>query len=468
MGQSIVEIQTFGEALRNTGYKSIDSAVAEIVDNAIEAEAKDTFILLLQNINPEAKRKVKCVYEIGFLDNGMGMDSAVLGKCLGYGIGTRYERKGIGRFGVGLPQASMYACPRVEVYSWQNGIENCQYVYLDIREVTNGLQKEIAEPEKREIPEIYKKFIKYKYDNKEYDFSEHGTLVLWKSCDRVTPKTIPYLSPHLEFSLGQKFRYFLSNGEHNIRIININNEENAKNILPNDPLFLMENNRILGNAQDPGSIKQENREMLEPLFEPYSTDMVVNGVYEKTVSYWDKKEEMVKESKVIIKLSKIKGKFYDQTAFPTGNPGASDMGQEVRKMQGISIVRAGREIDFGMFDYYDNENKPTHRWWGCEIQFSPELDEAFGVANNKQYVELKSVDEKDYLDEEVRPMWIQLRDDVQNAIKKMVKENEVLQKNSRSKEKTTSAAEDIVTDVEDNDEDQTGTITGVQKTNCRL
>ena len=225
----------------------------------------------------------------------------------------------------------------------------------------------------------------------------------------------------------------------------------------------MENNRILGNAQDPGSIKQENREMLEPLFEPYSTDMVVNGVYEKTVSYWDKKEEMVKESKVIIKLSKIKGKFYDQTAFPTGNPGASDMGQEVRKMQGISIVRAGREIDFGMFDYYDNENKPTHRWWGCEIQFSPELDEAFGVANNKQYVELKSVDEKDYLDEEVRPMWIQLRDDVQNAIKKMVKENEVLQKNSRSKEKTTSAAEDIVTDVEDNDEDQTGTITGVQK-----
>ena len=47
-----------------------------------------------------------------------------------------------------------------------------------------------------------------------------------------------------------------------------------------------------------------------------------------------------------------------------------------------------------------------------EIIFDPELDEAFGVANNKQYVELKEVDVNDLDPEErdVLPVWVQLAD----------------------------------------------------------
>lgn len=454
MGQSIVEIRSFGEALRNTGYKSIDSAVAEIVDNSIEAQATENFIILHESVNPEAKRKIKCVQEIAFLDNGIGMDEEVLGKCLGYGIGTRFERKGMGRFGVGLPQASMYACPRVEVFSWQYGIENCKYVYLDIREVTEGKQTEIAAPEAVEFPAKYEKFIHYQCQDKKYNFSEHGTLVIWKDCDRVVPKTVPYLKPQLEFSLGQKFRYFLVHDTCNIRIINFNNEDNSTDILPNDPLFLLENNRILGNPENPGSADQTEREKLEPLFEPYVTEDTPNGIKEVPVKYWDIVEETEKEAIVTLKFSKIKSKFYDQQAFPGGNPGGSEMGKEVKKMQGISVVRAGREIDFGRFDYFDNDNKPTHRWWGCEIYFTPELDEAFGVANNKQYVELKEIDAKDYYDEDIQPVWLQLYNNITGAIRNMVKVNEVLQQNTRSKKNNSIPAEDIVTNVEISDEDE--------------
>jgi len=52
---------------------------------------------------------------------------------------------------------------------------------------------------------------------------------------------------------------------------------------------------------------------------------------------------------------------------------------------GISFVRACREIDFGSFGYF-NPRAEMERWWGCEIRFEPELDELFGVANNKQSV----------------------------------------------------------------------------------
>ena len=46
MGKSIVDIKNMGDALRNTGYKDIESAVAEIVDNSIEANAKENNTVL--------------------------------------------------------------------------------------------------------------------------------------------------------------------------------------------------------------------------------------------------------------------------------------------------------------------------------------------------------------------------------------------------------------------------------------
>ena len=45
MGASIVDIRNMGDALRNTGYKNIESAVSEIIDNSVEANAKDIFVI---------------------------------------------------------------------------------------------------------------------------------------------------------------------------------------------------------------------------------------------------------------------------------------------------------------------------------------------------------------------------------------------------------------------------------------
>ena len=154
----------------------------------------------------------------------------------------------------------------------------------------------------------------------------------------------------------------------------------------------------------------------------------------------------------------VKPKFYDETAFPTGNPGSYAFGKYAKKMEGISVVRANREIDFRQFDFYSTVNEPQHRWWGCEIIFDPILDEAFGVANNKQYVELKKIEEDDIdWDEEVQPMWIQLTEVISNTIKEMYASNEKTRKNTRNIKATNTPTTNIVNTVEsetDDDEDE--------------
>ena len=116
MGMDIINISDYGEALRNSGYKDIESAMAEIVDNSIQAEAKNTLVIIKDRVPSWGKRSQ--VYEVAFLDDGTGMSQEWVQGCLRFGNGTRKTAKGMGKFGVGLPQSSLYACPRVEVYSW--------------------------------------------------------------------------------------------------------------------------------------------------------------------------------------------------------------------------------------------------------------------------------------------------------------------------------------------------------------
>ena len=454
MGKSIVDIQNMGDALRNTGYKNIESAVSEIVDNSIEASAKNIFLIISESVNKISGRQQ--VSEIAFLDNGDGMNEDILSGCLGIGSTTRQARKGMGRFGVGLPQASLHACPEVEVYSWQNGIENCRKVYLDIDKVKNGEQTEIEDPVLMDVPEKYKQYIKYKTLFEKYDFSKNGTLVIWKRCDKVQPKTRGPLVERLEFALGQKFRHFISKEICEIKIICENNQDMAVDVYPNDPLFLMENNYVLGNPEKPAkAYKKGNGSNLEPFFEPYKMEGNERGEVVVPVKYYDK-DGNIAESTVLTRFSIVKSKFYDETAFKKNfDPGNGEFGKQyAKRMDGISIVRANREIDFRKFDFYDNVGDTTHRWWGCEIIFTPELDEAFGVSNNKQYVELKKVDQEDYdLDEKVQPIWSVLEKVVARTIKAMYARNKKTRHSTRSADDFQTLTADIINNVENNFEE---------------
>ncbi len=278
MGQNIVQIQQMGDALRSSGYKSIDSALAEIIDNSIEAQASDVFVIMRERVDPQTHRN--SIYEFAILDDGTGMDVDQLSCCLGIGFTTRSERKGMGRFGVGLPQASLYVTPHVEVYSWTSDIgddNTAHRVWLDIDKIKAGEQTEIEDPDLCAIPKEFEKFLRYRTAEKKYDFTQHGTLVYWKNCDNVKPKTMTSLCDRLEFFIGRKFRHIIADG-HSVRLITLGHEDIAINILPNDPLFLMTPNYVLGNLQKPGEISPRvNTGCTEPIFEPFATDKHPTG-----------------------------------------------------------------------------------------------------------------------------------------------------------------------------------------------
>ena len=450
-GMDIINISDYGDALRNSGYKDIESAMAEIVDNSIQAEAKNVLVIIKDRVPSWGKRSQ--VYEVAFLDDGTGMTPEWVQGCLRFGNGTRRTAKGMGKFGVGLPQSSLYACPRVEVYSWQGGIDNCYSSYLDIDKISNGEQQKIEPAEKKSIPDEYSKYFKnnLKLADAEFDFTQKGTLVLWKNCDNVVPSTVNSLFKRLGFSFGKKYRHLIADGKSNIYLIHDTKDQYNEKVIPNDPLFLLPNNIVLGDPENPEELcRKKTSEKYEPLFEPFSTEYCKDGVVHQKIKYWDRESKTAKEGEVTLTFSIVKAKFYDKdhiTKF--NNPGDSPMGKYVGKLEGISVVREGREIDFGEFGFYSDKNSPFHRWWGCEISFERDLDQVFKVANNKQHVELIKLDGADYEEEEYKPVWLQLEKIITEKITEMKKRNKALREGTRSSSPTTKPAEETATRAEE-------------------
>lgn len=459
----IVNAAMFLEALKNSGYKGTDNAVAEIVDNSFDADAHNVFIIGEQNIAANSEKRI---VSFAFLDDGNGMDYDTLKGCLTIGYTTNHKRKGIGRFGVGLPQASIFVCNRVEVYSWQNGIAACKKVYLDYDEIKEKNLNEIVEPVDASIPEKYSQFIQWNNGTKRFDFSQHGTLVVWTKCTHVDYKKWKTCVDHMSEDLGRKYRKFLYSGERTISMLELISKD-YKTILPNDPLYLMP--KTLECVPSDLNIFIKNKYVSKPfgvddaydtcLFEiykpnPESTD---DGVDVKIV-YEENGEK--KSGTAHITYSIIKKEYYSPAYLKIDTkPGLLPYGANssvITKNTGISIVRNDREIQFGSFGFFDIYNKPDHKWWGIEIAFNSDLDAAFGVSNNKQSVDLKPLtkDEmKEYASDEIKTVWHQLAKEIMPTINAMLNRNSKLRSESKPTDDSTPSTSSTISTVADGEEE---------------
>lgn len=154
------------------------------------------------------------------------------------------------------------------------------------------------------------------------------------------------------------YRKFIGAGTVNIRLVALENENETfgRNARVNDPLYLMEPSSTP--APFDGS----------PMFQPWG----------------ERDEEFVvpfegNEHKVVVRISWARPETVPDTGTDRGH---QPYGKHAAKNIGVSILRAGRELDLdpGWANGYD----PVERWWGVEIEFPPALDEVFGVPNNKQ------------------------------------------------------------------------------------
>src|SRR5215210_1158861 len=90
--------ENFIQATRDSGYKSLGSALAELVDNSFEAKATRVAIEI-EKIGSDKTPDVR----VRVTDNGNGMDRHTLRHALQFGWSSRFNhRESHGRYGMGL------------------------------------------------------------------------------------------------------------------------------------------------------------------------------------------------------------------------------------------------------------------------------------------------------------------------------------------------------------------------------
>jgi len=364
------------KAMRDNGYKNAAYAVAELIDNAIQAGATQVEVLCADKTELRRERRTTRLDQIAVLDNGSGMSSDVLRMALQFGNGTRLEHgkhTGIGRFGMGLPSSSISQCRRVEVWSWQNGAHSALFTYLDLDEIISGKIREVPEPHPAILPSLWREV--------GAEFGTSGTLVAWSSIDRCLWRRSETLIKNSEFLVGRIYRRFLSERRAGIRLVSFDVDDpqafDETWARPNDPLYLMSNTSCppdLPNIED-------GEPMFTPWGEPNYFDVIFGGdTHRVSVTYSVAKSE----------------------ARIGRNAGSRKHGKHASKNTGVSIVRADRELDLD--PGWSDPSDPTDRWWGIEIDFPPALDDFFGVTNNKQsaryFSDLAKVNVEDMIDDD--------------------------------------------------------------------
>lgn len=87
--------------------------------------------------------------------------------------------------------------------------------------------------------------------------------------------------------------------------------------------------------------------------------------------------------------------------------------RRIPENQGLSVLRYHREVAFGNFYPIVPRQEDIDRWWGCEINFEPELDECWEIRNIKRGARpTKGL--RDKLNEILVPKIHKLRKEIQN------------------------------------------------------
>ena len=353
----IFEADYIVKSLRDSGYKTTYTALAELIDNSVQAGAKQVHVYFFSENVELPQRTVEQVVKIGVLDDGTGMDKDVLIKAIQFGNGTNLNgAKGLGKFGMGLPSSSISQCRSMHVWSWQNGVDKALSTNLNLDAILGG-DFLVPEPTINAIDGDVNFFASKL-------LKRAGTLITWEELDKLSPKKFKTFHRNLEFVIGRIYRKQIFAGDVEIiahDIVDKVERGHPTKIRANDPLYLMR----------PSCTPSPYDE--KPLFIEYEHFQQPERVFSFAG----------KTGKVRIKVSMIAPGFRTKYLAENKHPaGSSDFGMHAAKNVGISVCREGRELNLDN-DFADPSD-PRDRWWGLEIDFDAALDELFELTFNKQ------------------------------------------------------------------------------------
>lgn len=360
--------QTLIQSLRDVGYNHTTSALCEHVDNAIQAGASVVRIYFRQS-----GKKGEYEIDAAVYDNGQGMPPAVLKVATAFGGSMNFgNRDGIARFGMGMKTAALSMSPVMELYSWQE--PNAIYgMTLDVEAIGKERSNLVELPDATlhtvladEIADLLRKPMSYPNSREEQellassdeDLSERlgpsGTIVYMPQCDRLTYRTAKTLVDHAVKEMARVYRRAIERGLQ----LYVNN----RRVEAFDPTYSMANAR--------------HARFLD-ITAKQSRLIVSKQVHIRT------KENGSDTAPITIKLYRLPIEEWSALSRKT-------LRNDLRVFDGltVTILRNDREVFAGAMPKITTRHSVTH-WYRLQIDFPGALDEAFGVAANKQGVRLK-------------------------------------------------------------------------------
>jgi hypothetical protein len=339
---NLIVADAFINGIRDIGYKSTATALDELIDNSIQAEAGNIFVVLGFG-DSESKPNSMAV-----VDDGHGMDPDMIRVAMLWGGSHRINnREGFGRYGYGLPSACVSQGRKFTVYSKPNGAQ-FHSVCLDIgalgeREYLDEAGQIVVPAAKSaKLPGWINKAVRT-HGLREF---EHGTVVVIEDLDRLDWKTADALQEHLEDHFGITYRNFLSD---------VSVFVNGSQVAPIDPLFITPGAKFY-------DLDEDHAIALSP-------------------SRFDIRQPNGTRGTIKVRYSRLPAAFQRDKKTGKKNPRFKVM----KENNGFLVLRNGRQIDvvtknpFITFQNYD-------RNWKVEIDFTAGLDEEFKITTSKQQV----------------------------------------------------------------------------------
>lgn len=418
---------------RAAGYKNTAYALAELIDNSFDADAKHVQIALLEK-RVDGRRKVE---EIIVCDDGIGMSADVLQGALQFGNTTNDDldvvvrTKKKGKFGYGLPNASLSQCPSIHVYSWKKS-DAVNYVYLDLDELKTQQSIEIPAVSQSQMPVYYEGIFN--------GLPATGTIVSWRKCDRLSYVKGESIALNSMELLGRLYRYLLAEGKKISFVIYEYNEKTRNyvsqrkiDVRPNDPLFLMDNTviskHLWSEAHGPEASGKKAEIYAKYVSSPEECSPTSAALEDfcYTIPYRWKGHSYNFDIKTSVVLPEIQKPGQR-------DGGSTDVGDFYGRKEregNISFVRADREITSGHFGTFYNRTLLPNRFWSVEIRFDADADDLLGVHNNKQGIEFTKTDkepDEDEFNEHTADLlqarancWLLLTNKIASAIKEAEK-----------------------------------------------
>lgn len=398
----------FLERLRSNDFKSSAYAMAEIVDNSVDAGAKSVEII----IQASTVGTKEFIESISFVDDGSGIKHEMLEKVVVFSeTGNSPGGGKTGRFGMGLPNSSLSQTKKFIVASQQNG--DWSQIKIDLNHMLELGTLDVP-PSSLDIDEGIRSIF-----TELTRLENPRTIVQWISPDKLDLVRSDTALKRIEPLLGRIYRHAIKDGLHlEVLIYRDGNKIPDRNkIRPYDPLFLSTGTMqivddILDTIAKNPQGDHPNKSPSEVLSGYINNKSITKPLFREVEEYChDELKVTFNDKEYRFKMTTtIATKDCQKPAMST--PGNTVFGKAIRKkMKGtsnfpggnISWVRNGREIESGNYSLF-NTTTETQRWWSIEISYSTEgdddniMDELLGLSHTKQSLKFRAVDKEDQVE----------------------------------------------------------------------